>query len=92
MSYFATPNIVSQLLALYHRTGAEIFLCLLQGDTLHWSKLHLWSTSEVFDDYFQMCFDMELGDWVQKLECYKLGKVPGMSSTPRICSTANAWK
>ncbi|EKM48410.1 uncharacterized protein PHACADRAFT_202850 [Phanerochaete carnosa HHB-10118-sp] len=67
-----------ELIALYYRTGVEIFLMTLRGDTLHYAKPHLFYTSEIFEQFFQMSFGVELGDWVQKLECYKLGKVPGV--------------
>lgn len=76
-----------QLIALYYRTGVEAFLVLLRGDTLYWAKPHIFQTSDVFEDYFQMSFSTELGDWVQRLECYKLGKVTGaLASFPFTCA------
>lgn len=57
---------------------------MLRGDSLHFAKPHLFYTSEVFEKFFQMSFGVELGDWVQKLECYKLGSVSGTPALPLL--------
>ncbi|EKM49381.1 uncharacterized protein PHACADRAFT_201636 [Phanerochaete carnosa HHB-10118-sp] len=73
-----TAMIKRELIALYYQTGVKIFLMTLCGDTFHCAKPHLFYTSEISEQFFQMSFGVELGDWVQKLECYRLGKVPGV--------------
>ena len=82
-----SPDLL-QLVALNLRIGADVLLCVLRGEISQWSTPHTFTTSNVFDDYFQMCFEEEIGMWVRRLECYKLGKVEGASSilvSPQVC-------
>ena len=73
-------RITYQLKELHQRTKTHMILFAVRHDMMDFFAPHTWSSDTAVEEFFQMSFGVEVGQFAVKLESYMLSGVPGASS------------